>query len=126
MDADVFLLHSNTLKELTDWNLPIIAPMLISETMYSNFWGGISKEYYYQRTEEYTKIMEYQLSGVFKVPMVHSCVLVNLKFENSKYLTFDRRVLKKWIEYDGPLDDIITFAVSAYHSRKSLPMCIQK
>lgn len=38
LDADVLLTNENTLHELIKLNLPVVAPMLTSDTTYSNFW----------------------------------------------------------------------------------------
>ncbi|XP_055379043.1 glycosyltransferase 25 family member [Condylostylus longicornis] len=129
LDADVFLTNPNTLTELIKFDLPIVAPMLSSEGLYSNFWCGMSENYYYLRTDEYKQIYENKKNGNYPVPMIHSSVLVNLNYVNSNQLTFDRSKLieqqkRNLIEkiYDGPLDDIIIFAISANSS--GIPMYI--
>jgi collagen beta-1,O-galactosyltransferase len=38
VDADVFLTSSNAISSLVGLNLPIVAPMLSSDGLYSNFW----------------------------------------------------------------------------------------
>lgn len=38
VDADVFLTNKDTLKDLVKKQLPVVAPMLISDGIYSNFW----------------------------------------------------------------------------------------
>lgn len=38
IDADVFLTNPATLKDLVGKELEIVAPMLISDGLYSNFW----------------------------------------------------------------------------------------
>ena len=47
------------------------------------------------------------------VPMIHSAVLIHLRDRLSDKLTFDPN---KIADYDGPVDDIITFAVGANKS----------
>lgn len=132
LDADVLLTTPETLKHLTSLHLPIVAPLLFSEGLYSNFWCGMTPDYYYMRTDEYKEIYNVRKLGIFQVPMIHSAVLINLKYLGSKYLTFDRDSLRKLQEvnldnmsslgeqcrlYDGPLDDIIVFAISANCSK---------
>lgn len=132
MDADVFLTEAHTLSHLVNLRLPIVAPMLLSEGLYSNFWCGMSSDYYYLRTDLYQDIYNVNREGIFQVPMIHSAVLINLNYKGANYLTFNR---DKFIEqqqndlenmatlgsqcrlYDGPLDDIIVFAISANCSR---------
>uniref|UniRef100_A0A0K8VBZ6 Glycosyltransferase 25 family member n=1 Tax=Bactrocera latifrons TaxID=174628 RepID=A0A0K8VBZ6_BACLA len=138
LDADVLLTHADTLTHLTSLRLPIVAPMLLSEGLYSNFWCGMTPDYYYQRTDEYREIYNVNKEGVFPVPMVHSAVLIRVNYQGMRYLTFNReRLLEQqqneveWAEhegftpcrpYDGPVDDIIVFATSANCSR--IPMFI--
>ena len=84
--------------------------MLSSIGLYSNFWAGMSETFYYQRTEEYKKILNRKKVGCYSVPMVHTAVLVDLRQEESDLLTF----LPENIEdYPGPRDDIIVLALSA-------------
>lgn len=132
MDADVLLTEPRTLKHLTNLGLPIVAPMLLSEGLYSNFWCGMTPDYYYLRTDMYREIYNVQQEGVFQVPMIHSAVLINVNYNGSSYLTFDRENLRTQLQngleyaaslgeqcrmYDGPVDDIIVFAISANCSK---------
>lgn len=108
--------------------LPIVAPMLLSEGLYSNFWCGMSPDYYYLRTDMYQDIYNVNVEGIFQVPMIHSAVLISLNYKGSHYLTFDRDQFLSQQQndldymaslgpqcrlYDGPVDDIIVFAISA-------------
>lgn len=120
--------------------MPIVAPMLRSESLYSNYWCGMSDDYYYKRTDEYHEIYNSQKIGVFSVPMIHSAILINLNYESTRhYLTFDKeRLIKlqqdlkiesyneneaeKCLPYKGPMDDVIVFAISANCSR--IPLLI--
>lgn len=84
---------------------------------YSNKYGfyffcraGMTNDYYYQRTFNYEEIIHRKEVGCFDVPMVHSAVLISLRYKNSNLLTYDPEKVKN---YDGPVDDIIAFAVSA-------------
>lgn len=70
----------------------------------------MTEKYYYKRTEDYSQILLRATTGCFSVPMVHTCVLINLKLKKSKSLTYNPN---KAVGYDGPTDDIITFAVNA-------------
>ncbi len=87
--------------------------MLFSGSMYSNFWGGMTTWYYYLRTDEYAEILNKEKTGCFAVPMVHSSVLVNLRSKEADLLTYVPENIKN---YDGPVDDIIAFAVGAAKS----------
>lgn len=100
--------------------------MLLSDGLYSNFWGGMTSEYYYQRTDQYKKIYGYEEQGRFTVPMVHSAVLINLNDERSDMLTFNRTILGERFAIAQsdleliPIDDIIIFALSANYSQLPL------
>lgn len=98
-------------------NYPVVAPMLKSDGLYSNFWCGMTDNYYYLRTPDYAPIVEWKTKGCFKVPMIHSSVLIDLRFQITNYLTFKHDSL---LNYKGPVDDIIIFAMSANFSGKFL------
>lgn len=106
--------------------MPIVAPMLLSDGLYSNFWCGMTPEYYYQRTDEYKDIYNYVQRGQFDVPMVHSAVLINLNDKRSDRLTFNKTILGERFSLSEhelaliPIDDIIIFALSANYSQMPL------
>lgn len=123
LDADVFLIERLTLNHLVDLKLPIVAPILASDGLYSNFWCGMTDEFYYQRTAEYKEIYNFQKRGTFPVPMVHSAVLVDLRNKQSDNLTFNRTILQNHYTKANlvmpstvPVDDIIVFTLSANRS----------
>lgn len=126
LDADVFLTRPSTLRELIELNVPIIAPMLVSDGLYSNFWGGMTPEYYYQRTDSYKSIYNFDQPGQYDVPMVHSAVLINLKDKRTDTLTFNKTIMGERFALSDvdlsliPVDDIIIFALSANYSQISL------
>lgn len=115
LDADVFLTNANTLNELILKNQTAVAPLLKSDGLYSNFWAGMTSDYYYLRTDKYEPILFREETGCFDVPMIHSAVLIDLRTYLSDRLTYNPKNLN---HYDGPMDDIITFAVGANKSGK--------
>ncbi|XP_031840465.1 glycosyltransferase 25 family member isoform X2 [Nomia melanderi] len=120
LDADVFLTNPYTLDKLISKNETVVSPLLKSDGMYSNFWAGMNSNYYYLRTDKYNRILFRTETGCFDVPMLHSAVLINLRKRASDLLTYDPHNLD-W--YDGPTDDIISFAVGANKSGVSLFIC---
>ncbi|XP_073955723.1 glycosyltransferase 25 family member [Choristoneura fumiferana] len=120
LDADVFLTNKQTLKQLVRKNVTVVSPMLISDGLYSNFWCGMTENYYYKRTDNYKPILKRKEVGCFDVPMVHTAVLVSLRRPESDLLTYDPA---KTRGYDGPEDDIITFAVNAKSNGITLNIC---
>lgn len=83
----------------------------------------MSSDYYYKRTDEYKKIRNYEMVGEYPVPMVHSAVLIDLKRISSDVLTFNKTRLNSYHDrktYNGPIDDIIIFAISANFSNTQM------
>lgn len=83
----------------------------------------MSTDYYYKRTVNYKKIRNYETIGEFAVPMVHSAVLIDLKRISSDLLTFNKTRLNSYHDrktYNGPIDDIIIFAISANFSHTEM------
>ncbi|KAL0280133.1 UNVERIFIED_CONTAM: hypothetical protein PYX00_001518 [Menopon gallinae] len=120
LDCDIFLTYKHTLEYLVSQEYPVVAPMLKSNGMFSNFWCGMTSKYYYLRTEDYQPILKRERKGCFHVPMVHSAVMINLNTMVSDRLSF---VPSNIPNYKGPVDDIITFAMSANFSGIPLHVC---
>lgn len=80
----------------------------------------MTDDYYYKRTAEYKPVLDRNQTGCFTVPMIHSCVLIDLRRTESDLLTYKS---EKIDNFDGPLDDIITFAIGAKRSGISLVLC---
>ncbi|XP_075229791.1 glycosyltransferase 25 family member [Lycorma delicatula] len=120
LDSDVFMTDASSLRMLVNKGLVVVAPMLKSDGLYSNFWCGMGDDYYYVRTEDYEPLLTRKRVGCFAVPMIHSSVLVNLKAVPSDHLTFTPSRLPG---YKGPHDDIITFAIAANFSGIRLYTC---
>nr|XP_039254261.1 procollagen galactosyltransferase 1-like [Styela clava] len=88
IDADNILMNPYTLNHLTGKSQTIIAPMLNSNTDYSNFWGEVDKEGCHKDNDLYDKIRTRKETGTFDVALVHSTFLINLKNEDSKKVRF--------------------------------------
>lgn len=83
----------------------------------------MTPDYYYLRTAKYKEIRNFDVKGEFAVPMIHSAVLIDLKRISSDYLTFNATKLNHMYHdriYDGPIDDIIIFAISAKYARSEM------
>ncbi|KAL5484486.1 hypothetical protein EMCRGX_G020997 [Ephydatia muelleri] len=110
VDCDNFLVNPSTLRLLVQENKPIIAPLLTvnNESRYTNFWGGQDQTGYYKRTDDYIPIATRERLGCFKVAVVHSTYLVDLRTQHSTGLVF-------WPPakgFHGPVDDVVQFAYS--------------
>lgn len=97
--------------------------MLKSDGLYSNFWYGMTEDFYYQRTDDYKPVLNKEREGCFNVPMIHSCVLVDLRRKQSDFVTYSPSLIDN---FDGPVDDIIVFAISANRSGIPLHLCNDK
>nr|XP_023421206.1 inactive glycosyltransferase 25 family member 3 isoform X7 [Cavia porcellus] len=125
-DTDNILTNNQTLRFLTEQALPVVAPMLDSQTYYSNFWCGITPQPnvsylqgYYRRTTDYFPTKNRQRQGCFRVPMVHSTFLVSLRAEGADQLTF----YPPHPNYTWPFDDIIVFAYACEAAGVSAYIC---
>uniref|UniRef100_A0A336M109 CSON006145 protein n=1 Tax=Culicoides sonorensis TaxID=179676 RepID=A0A336M109_CULSO len=121
LDADIFLTNPSTITRLIQLKLPIVAPLMKTESLYANFWGGMRENHFYLRTDEYMTIKKYEKTGEFKVPLVNSIILIDMKNPKTKYLTHDiHKLISHDIngssKYNGPLDDMIIFAKSAQYA----------
>ncbi|XP_072488682.1 inactive glycosyltransferase 25 family member 3 isoform X2 [Notamacropus eugenii] len=120
-DTDNILTNNQTLKFLIGEGLPVVAPMLDSQTYYSNFWCGITPQGYYRRTSDYFPTKNRQRQGCFQVPMVHSTFLLALQGKGVDQLAF----YPPHLNYTWPFDDIIVFAYSCQAAGVSVHVCNQ-
>uniref|UniRef100_A0A8C0L2X2 Cerebral endothelial cell adhesion molecule n=1 Tax=Canis lupus dingo TaxID=286419 RepID=A0A8C0L2X2_CANLU len=118
-DTDNILTNNQTLRLLIDQGLPVVAPMLDSQTYYSNFWCGITPQGYYRRTADYFPTKNRQRRGCFQVPMVHSTFLVSLRTEGAAQLAF----YPPHPNYSWPFDDIIVFAYACQAVGVTIHVC---
>ncbi|XP_029474376.1 procollagen galactosyltransferase 2 [Rhinatrema bivittatum] len=119
VDADNFLTNRHTLNLMIAENKTIVAPMLESRGLYSNFWCGITPQGYYKRTPEYVLLREWKRTGCFPVPMVHSTFLIDLRKEASTKLAF----YPPHPDYTWTFDDIIVFAFSSRQADIQMHIC---
>ena len=58
-------------------NRRVLAPMLLrTGKAWSNFWGALGADGYYARSSDYMEIVQYKRLGVWNVPYVALCYLV--------------------------------------------------
>ncbi|XP_078144153.1 procollagen-lysine,2-oxoglutarate 5-dioxygenase 1 isoform X2 [Centroberyx gerrardi] len=90
LDIQVVLKNEDTLKIAIEQNLPIIAPMITrAGRLWSNFWGALSAEGYYARSEDYVDIVQGRRLGVWNVPYVSSVFLVKASLLRSELLDYE-------------------------------------
>ncbi|RXN12642.1 mitofusin-2 [Labeo rohita] len=77
IDVDVVLKNEDTLKILIELNKPFIAPMMTKPgRLWTNFWGALSADGYYARSEDYVDIAQARRMGLWNVPYVSNIFLI--------------------------------------------------
>nr|XP_021504831.1 procollagen-lysine,2-oxoglutarate 5-dioxygenase 1 [Meriones unguiculatus] len=77
VDADVALTEPNSLRLLIEQNKNIIAPLMTRHgRLWSNFWGALSADGYYARSEDYVDIVQGRRVGVWNVPYISNIYLI--------------------------------------------------
>ncbi|XP_073327136.1 procollagen-lysine,2-oxoglutarate 5-dioxygenase 1 isoform X2 [Pagrus major] len=103
IDIEVVLKEENTLKILIEQNLPIVAPMITRVgRLWSNFWGALSADGYYARSEDYVDIVQGRRVGVWNIPYVSSVYLVKgslLRSELTESKLFNSHILDPDMAY---------------------------
>uniref|UniRef100_A0A452I450 Procollagen-lysine,2-oxoglutarate 5-dioxygenase 1 n=1 Tax=Gopherus agassizii TaxID=38772 RepID=A0A452I450_9SAUR len=77
LDAEVVLKNSKVLRILIEQNKQVIAP-LVSRLgkLWSNFWGALSPDGYYARSEDYVDIVQGRRVGIWNVPYISSIYVI--------------------------------------------------
>ncbi|XP_029001624.1 procollagen galactosyltransferase 2 [Betta splendens] len=119
VDSDNLLTNPRVLNLMMAENLTLVAPMLESRSLYSNFWCGITPQGYYKRIPDYQPIREWKRLGCFPVPMVHSTFLLDLRRQSSKDVAFH----PPHPDYSWAFDDIMVFAFSARQAGVQMYVC---
>ncbi|XP_060949665.1 procollagen-lysine,2-oxoglutarate 5-dioxygenase 2 [Limanda limanda] len=77
MDSDVMLTNRQTLKLLIEQNRKIIGPVVTRHgKLWSNFWGALSLDGYYARSEDYVDIVQRKRMGLWNIPYMAHIYLV--------------------------------------------------
>lgn len=78
VDAVAHLDNEHTLKLLIEQNRNIVAPLLVRPyKAWSNFWGAITDDGFYARSFDYMEIVKNERRGLWNVPFVSNCYLIN-------------------------------------------------
>ncbi|GAB1603685.1 multifunctional procollagen lysine hydroxylase and glycosyltransferase LH3-like [Argonauta hians] len=77
LDITAHLDNSKTLRHLMEQNRSVIAPLLARPgKFWSNFWGAISNDGFYARSEDYLDIVDGTKRGLWVVPYLAEAYLV--------------------------------------------------
>uniref|UniRef100_A0A8C8RQX8 Procollagen-lysine,2-oxoglutarate 5-dioxygenase 1 n=1 Tax=Pelusios castaneus TaxID=367368 RepID=A0A8C8RQX8_9SAUR len=103
LDAEVVLKNSKILRFLIEQNKLVIAP-LVSRLgkLWSNFWGALSPDGYYARSEDYMDIVQGRRVGIWNVPYISSVYLI-------KGSTLRSQLIQGDLFHSGKLDADMAF-----------------
>ncbi|KAF7235757.1 Multifunctional procollagen lysine hydroxylase and glycosyltransferase LH3 [Varanus komodoensis] len=77
LDADVVVTNPEILQILIQENKNVIAPMMSRHgKLWSNFWGALSPDDYYARSEDYVELVQGKRIGVWNVPYISQAYLL--------------------------------------------------
>ncbi|XP_041130016.1 procollagen-lysine,2-oxoglutarate 5-dioxygenase 1-like isoform X1 [Polyodon spathula] len=77
VDVEVVLKNADMLKILIEQNRSITAPMISRNgKLWSNFWGALSADGFYARSEDYVDIVQGRRVGIWNVPYISSVYLI--------------------------------------------------
>nr|XP_033780158.1 multifunctional procollagen lysine hydroxylase and glycosyltransferase LH3 [Geotrypetes seraphini]XP_033780159.1 multifunctional procollagen lysine hydroxylase and glycosyltransferase LH3 [Geotrypetes seraphini] len=76
-DADIAITNPDILQILVQENRKVIAPMMSRHgKLWSNFWGALSPEGYYARSEDYVDVVQGKRVGIWNVPYITQVYLI--------------------------------------------------
>ncbi|CAG9863076.1 unnamed protein product [Phyllotreta striolata] len=103
VDSIAHIDNPYTLKLLIEQNRTVIAPLLTRPgKAWSNFWGALSKDGFYARSNDYMDIVHSEKRGLWNVPFISNAYIINSTLLKSR----DRTV----INYTKPkVDADMTF-----------------
>uniref|UniRef100_A0A6J0UWT5 procollagen-lysine 5-dioxygenase n=1 Tax=Pogona vitticeps TaxID=103695 RepID=A0A6J0UWT5_9SAUR len=77
LDADVVVTNPEILQILIQENKKVIAPMMSRHgKLWSNFWGALSPDEYYARSEDYVELVQGKRVGVWNVPYISQAYML--------------------------------------------------
>ncbi|XP_047131925.2 procollagen-lysine,2-oxoglutarate 5-dioxygenase 1 isoform X1 [Hydra vulgaris] len=77
VDSIVTLSNTKTLQMLIEQNRTFISPMISKPgKLFSNFWGKVGQDGFYERSPDYIDIVKYNRRGVWNVPFVSNVYLI--------------------------------------------------
>lgn len=78
LDGDGHLENRNTLRHLVETNRSVVAAMMTRHgRVWSNFWGAVSENGFYKRSNDYMDIIHRKQKGIWNVPYIASVYLIH-------------------------------------------------
>ncbi|XP_043671589.1 procollagen-lysine,2-oxoglutarate 5-dioxygenase [Vespula pensylvanica] len=85
VDAIAHLDNEHALKLLVEQQRNIVAPLLVRPyKAWSNFWGAITDDGFYARSFDYMEIVKNERRGLWNVPFISNCYLINATLIKNK------------------------------------------
>ncbi|KAF5287566.1 hypothetical protein FQA39_LY15895 [Lamprigera yunnana] len=113
VDSVAHLDNPYTLHLLIEQNRSVVAPLLVRpEKPWSNFWGALTKDGFYARSHDYLDIVNNKRKGLWNVPFISSCYLVNatvLKKYNRNQLHYNKDNLDADMAFCANLNHLDVF-----------------
>ncbi|XP_067005007.1 procollagen-lysine,2-oxoglutarate 5-dioxygenase isoform X2 [Anabrus simplex] len=78
LESEAHLDNPHSLRLLIEQNRSIVAPLLLRPyKAWSNFWGALSSDGFYARSMDYMEIIHNERRGLWNVPYIRACYLIN-------------------------------------------------
>lgn len=105
--------NPHTLRLLIEQNRTVVAPLLVRpEKAWSNFWGALTQDGFYARSHDYLDIVYNKKRGLWNVPFINTCYLVNgtlLRKYGRTQLNYVKGNLDADMAFTGNLNDLDVF-----------------
>lgn len=117
---DEHILNKIDINDLIKHDKEIIAPMLVRpDTLFSNFWGAIGNDGYYERSDDYIDIVNKKRRGVWCVPYIQNTFIFKIEiidqiiggYKNRPQMDMDMRLCKhlRYNNYLIYIDNLVDY-----------------
>ncbi|XP_077313866.1 procollagen-lysine,2-oxoglutarate 5-dioxygenase 1 [Lithobates pipiens] len=90
IDVQVVLKNASILLTLIEQNKSILSPMVSRvQEFWSNFWGALSKDGFYARSEDYIDLIQRRRIGIWNVPYINNVYMVKGNVLRTKLNQYD-------------------------------------
>jgi len=76
-DLDNYIVPTTIERMFALRSLGVISPMLVTQSLYSNYHAGIDSNGYFQQCQLYNDILDKKACGLIKVPVVHCTYFIS-------------------------------------------------
>lgn len=94
VESSAMLINRDSLRLLVEQNRTFLAPLIVRhEKLWSNFWGALSEQGFYARSDDYIDIVKGEKVGIWNVPYVSSVYLIKGHILKQHPLSYTSSVL---------------------------------